>query len=355
MTRTNKTLFIAAAGTGGHVFPALAVAEAAQEKGFEIVWFGTASGLENKILQGKPYTLIQLPARGMLGKSISHKIKSALTVIRSIQLVKKQIKNSQPIAVIVFGGYIAYPVGIAAKQKKVPLYIHEQNTVPGMSNRLLAKVANKVFCGLPCEFANKQINFVGNPLRHELKSYQKAYGAHKQLRVLFMGGSQGASILNETLLAMLTNENVPSHFQFWLQCGVKNLQSIEPLLKPYQKNVKVTAFIDDIKVAYDWADIIVCRAGAMTVSELIAVALPAIFIPLPQATHNHQFHNASYMISLGAAMMLEQKDLSSQKLLTTLKALSAQKLQELQQPLLKAAKNKAAQQIVETILQDYRP
>lgn len=308
-----------AGGTGGHVFPALAVAQMLLERNWEVSWLGTQKGLESRVVPEQGIEIDWLSVSGVRGKGILTKIFSFFKLLKACLQAYKILRQRKPNVVLGMGGFVAGPGGLMAKLLGIPLIIHEQNRVPGTTNKLLALIADQVLEAFPKSF-NAKLNAkcTGNPLRkqiikqHELKTQKTGL----PLRILVIGGSQGAKALNETVplaIEKLTDVDV------WHQCGVIMQEQVELMYKSKKINAIVNAFIEDMASAYQWADLVICRAGAMTVSEIAALGKPAIFIPLPGAIDNHQMANAQYLTDEGAARLLLQKELNPDSLAELIK------------------------------------
>ncbi len=326
---TNKTpnVLMMAAGTGGHVFPALAVAKELEERGAVIHWLGTPNGMENDLVKPTGYQFHAIDMMGLRGKGIGRLLKLPFTLTNAILQARSIIKQHNIDVLVGFGGYITAPGGIAGKLTGKPLLIHEQNAIAGMSNRYLAKIANKVMQAFANTFAtdtdNSKFVTVGNPVREAISNIAKPSERFdptddSPLKLLVVGGSLGAQVLNETVpatLALLEQAGKP--FEVHHQCGKNNLESTE---NNYQQvnaefhNYTVMPFINDMAAAYAWADVIVCRAGALTVTEIQNVGLPAIFVPLPHAVDDHQTANARYLADAGASFLLPQSQLTAKTL-----------------------------------------
>ncbi len=313
----SKRIVIMAGGTGGHVFPALAVAEMLIEKGWEVSWLGTQKGLEARVIPAQGIEIDWLSVAGVRGKGWLSKITAVLLLIKACGQALKILRQRKPDLVLGMGGFVAGPGGLMAKLLGIPLIIHEQNRVPGTTNRLLARLANQVLEAFPGSFNKKfKAKFTGNPLRKQF--VKSATGANKlapttDIKILVVGGSQGAQILNEVVpeaLVELTTVEVRH------QSGSAMQQQVASRYQALGVNATVDAFIEDMVQAYQWADLVICRSGAMTVSEVAASGVPAIFIPLPGAIDDHQTANARYLTDAGAGLLLRQKDLNA----TTLKA-----------------------------------
>lgn len=307
-----KRIVIMAGGTGGHVFPALAVAQSLVEKGWQVSWLGTHKGLESRVVPESGIEIDWLSVSGVRGKGIMTKIKAGLMLVRACAQAFNILRRRNPDVVLGMGGFVAGPGGLMAKLLGIPLVIHEQNRVPGTTNRLLATIANRILEAFPDSF-NKDVKATctGNPLRKQFLSRLDVNGRQKDsqaIRILVVGGSQGAQVLNEVVPEAVTQfKNV----QIKHQTGTAMFEQVRNRYQALGVNADVSAFIDDMVSAYQWADMVICRSGAMTVSEVAALGVPAIFIPLPHAIDDHQTANARYLTDAGAGMCLMQKDLNA--------------------------------------------
>ncbi len=307
-----RRIVIMAGGTGGHVFPALAVAQELLENGWQVSWLGTHKGLESRVIPEQGIDIDWLSVSGVRGKGWLSKITAVLLLIKACGQALKTLQKRKPDVVLGMGGFVAGPGGLMAKLLGIPLIIHEQNRVPGTTNRLLAPMANQVLEAFPGSFDKKlKATFTGNPLRKQFVIPPAGPFSTRELvgiNILVVGGSQGAQVLNEIVpeaLAVLNNAKVKH------QTGAAMQQQVENRYKTLGVNAEVRAFIDDMVSAYQWADLVICRSGAMTVSEVAAAGVPAIFIPLPTAIDDHQTANARYLTDAGAAQLLMQKDLNA--------------------------------------------
>lgn len=318
-----KRIVIMAGGTGGHVFPALAVAQKLLEKGWQVSWLGTHKGLESRVVPENNIEIDWLSVAGVRGKGIVSKLTALLMLLKGCWQALAVLKRRKPDVVLGMGGFVAGPGGLMAKLLGIPLIIHEQNRVPGTTNRLLASIANQVLEAFPGSF-KKQLNAkcTGNPLRQQFLQELNSVDRHSQdeIHLLVVGGSQGAQILNEVVPAAIAqlahgaDANESILLQVWHQTGTAMHEQVEQSYQVIGVEAQVSAFIEDMAPAYQWADLVVCRAGAMTVSEVAAAGVPAIFIPLPGAIDDHQTANAKVLTDSGAAVMLKQKDLSANTL-----------------------------------------
>lgn len=306
----NKRIVIMAGGTGGHVFPALAVAHYLIEQNWQVSWVGTRKGMESRVIPENNIAIDWLSVSGLRGKGILALFKMPWMLITACLEARKILQQRKPDVVLGMGGFVAGPGGLMARLMGIPLVIHEQNRVPGTTNRLLARVANKVLQAFPDSFpANKRAIFTGNPLRKEfMQAFNKPrHDPSNGLHILVMGGSLGAQRLNEVVpeaLALLDKVQVRH------QTGNAMLQQVTQAYMDKAITATVTPFIDDVVEAYAWADLVICRAGAMTVSEVSAMAVPSILVPYPYAIDNHQTANAQYLVTAGAGIMIDQQQLT---------------------------------------------
>ena len=312
-----KRIVIMAGGTGGHVFPALAVAELLKEQGWQVSWLGTQKGLESRVIPASGIEIDWLSVAGVRGKGLTAKITAVFMLLKAGVQAMKILRKRKPDVVLGMGGFVAGPGGLMAKLLGLPLVIHEQNRIPGTTNRLLARLANQVLEAFPGSFnAKTKAKCTGNPLRKQFLTVLKndRQRSEKDVRIFVFGGSQGAQILNETvpeaiaefLSAGLQTQTV----QIKHQTGAAMLSQVESRYQDLSIKAETSAFIEDMVAAYQWADLVICRAGAMTVSEVSAMGIPAIFIPLPGAIDDHQTANARYLTDAGAGLLLRQKDLN---------------------------------------------
>ncbi|WP_201596162.1 undecaprenyldiphospho-muramoylpentapeptide beta-N-acetylglucosaminyltransferase [Psychrobacter vallis] len=317
-------ILMMAAGTGGHVFPALAVSDELTQRGAVIHWLGTPNGMENGLVEPTGYTFHAIDMQGLRGKGIGRLLKLPVTLLSATMAAVKIIRNNQIDVVVGFGGYVTAPGGIAARLTKTPLIIHEQNAIAGMSNRYLSKIATKVLQAFEHTFANSELDSkletVGNPVRNAITGVDEPavrYDTDDEspLKLLVVGGSLGAQVLNDTVPKALALMDRP--FEVRHQCGRNNETATQAAydsedLSAHQFTVQ--PFIDDMAAAYNWADVIVCRAGALTVTEIQNVGIAAIFVPLPHAVDDHQTANARTLTAHDAAILLPQSELTPQRL-----------------------------------------
>ena len=322
---TPGKLLVMAGGTGGHIYPALAVADVMRAKGWQVDWVGTEHGLEGRLVPANTFPLHHLSVRGLRGKGLGLKIAALIRLLAALIEALRLIRQLQPDVVLGMGGYVAAPAGIAAALLRKPLVIHEQNAVAGTANRWLAPLARTVLCGLPGAFApSLRPQVVGNPVRADIATSDPeaapipdGFSTERPLRLLVLGGSLGSMPLNHGVPSALGR---CSKIQWSLlrvrhQCGATHAQAAELAYAPLAGlDVEVSAFIDDMAAAYRWADLVICRAGALTVAELAVTGTPSILVPLPHAIDDHQTRNAETLSRVGAARLLPQAQMTAENL-----------------------------------------
>lgn len=321
-------VMILAGGTGGHVFPALAVAEVLTQRGVPVVWMGTARGLESRVVPAAGLRLETLAVRGLRGRSLTEALAAPLMLLRALIGAWRILGRHRPRAVLGMGGYVAGPGALAARLRGIPLVIHEQNGVPGMTNRWLARLAGTVLTGFDVSFPGApDARFVGNPVRRaiaQLPPPATRYASRRgPPRLLVIGGSLGARALNQRIpeaLARLQGEAAPT---VWHQAGERTVDTAREAYARAGVDARVDVFIEDMAEAYAWADLVVCRAGALTVAELAAAGVAAFFIPYPHAVDDHQTVNAQRLVGAGAAELVRESELDTATLAATLDRLLA--------------------------------
>jgi UDP-N-acetylglucosamine--N-acetylmuramyl-(pentapeptide) pyrophosphoryl-undecaprenol N-acetylglucosamine transferase len=323
-----KPVLIMAGGTGGHVFPALAVARALRRRNESVVWLGTRQGLESRLVPAEGITLETIPVSGLRRKGVLTWLvapwRLAIAVAEALRIVRRR----RPKVVLGMGGFASGPGGLAAWLLGRPLVIHEQNAVAGLTNRLLAGLAREVLEAFPGSFsARTKTRLTGNPVRAEIIALpdpqQRLAGRSGVLRLLVLGGSQGARALNDTLPAAVAQLPAGSRPDIWHQAGEATLELARHAYAEAGVSARVEAFITDMAAAYAWADVVVCRAGALTIAELAAAGLPAVLVPFPGAVDDHQTRNAAYLVNAGAAVLIPQTELTPARLAAELAACDA--------------------------------
>jgi UDP-N-acetylglucosamine--N-acetylmuramyl-(pentapeptide) pyrophosphoryl-undecaprenol N-acetylglucosamine transferase len=312
----SKTLLVMAGGTGGHIMPGLAVAEYLKAQGWKIAWMGNPDGMEAKLTVGRGYEMAWVHFSALRGKGLLRKLMLPFNLLRGFRGAWSQIKRIQPDVVLGMGGYISFPGGMMASLQGIPLVLHEQNSVAGLANKVLAGVADRIVTGFPEVL--KQGHWVGNPVRPEiavLPAPTVRYAQHSgPLRVLVVGGSLGAQALNAAMpkaLALIPEDERPVVVH---QAGEKHLPMLKSFYISAGVNADCVAFINDMAGAYDWADLVICRAGALTVAELAAAGVASLLVPFPHAVDDHQTANARFLSHAGAAILLPQDQLTPARL-----------------------------------------
>lgn len=323
-------ILIMAGGTGGHVFPALAVAEVLAKQGVDVAWMGTARGIESRLVPEAGYPLNNISVNGLRGNGVLGWLMAPFKLLKAVWEAKQVIDRFKPDVVLGLGGFASGPGGVAAWLSKVPLVIHEQNAIPGLTNRLLSRVSERVLQGFPDSFnAPIVAEWVGNPVRQDIAELPEPEQRYSQrdgkANVLVLGGSLGARSLNTVLpeaLALLPAEMRPviKH-----QCGVRHVDECQNAYKTAEIKAEITAFVDDMASAYAWADLVICRAGALTLAELAGAGVASLLVPYPYAVDDHQTHNASALVHAGAAILIQDADLNAHDLAEQLSSLLTHK------------------------------
>ncbi len=322
---------IMAGGTGGHVFPALAVADHLRALGWHVVWLGARAGLEATLVPHHGYELASIRFAGLRGKGLLAKLLLPLNLLVAFWQSLRALRAHRPDVVLGMGGYVAFPGGMMAALVGRPLAIHEQNSIAGLANRVLAGVADRVLVAFPGALPKSQV--AGNPVRdaiaHVAPPAERFAGRAGRLRVLVVGGSLGAAALNERVpqaIALIPAEARPRIVH---QSGAKHLDRLRASYAAAGVEADLRPFIDDMAQAYADADVAICRAGATTVAELAAAGVPSILVPFPFAVDDHQTANARYLADAGAAVLVQQRDLTAETLAETLRALTRERLLEM--------------------------
>jgi len=353
-----KHVMMMAAGTGGHVFPALAVAKDLEQQGIKVSWLATPAGMENRLLKNHNIPIYQIDIQGVRGNGVVRKLAAPFKILKATLSAMKYMKQLKVDAVAGFGGYVAGPGGLAARMLGIPVIIHEQNAVAGFTNTQLSRIAKKVCQAFPNTFpAQDKIVTTGNPVRKEITEifnpswrYQEREKAGQPLRILIVGGSLGAQALNERVPEALKQLNVP--LNVYHQCGQNHADATRARYAdaPATLNIEVQPFIEDMAQAYSDADLIICRAGALTVTEIATAGVAAIFVPLPSAVDDHQTANARFLANLGAAKICPQATMTPDSLKALLEPmLNRQLLMEMAVKARQQAQPDATQHVVRLI------
>ena len=310
----SRTILIMAGGTGGHIFPALAVAEKMRERGWRVVWMGNPEGMEARLVPQHGFEMLNLKFAALRGKGILRKLLLPLNLLRGFWQAQKAIRQVQPNVVLGMGGYITFPGGMMAALLGKPLVVHEQNSVAGLANRVLAGVADRIATGFP-EVLAKGV-WAGNPVRPEIAKMAppaaRFAGREGALHLLVIGGSLGAQALNEMVpqaMALLGENELP---QIVHQAGEKHIEALKANYAAVGVAAHCVSFIEDMAGAYEWADLVICRSGALTVAELAAAGVASILVPFPHAVDDHQTGNARFLVNVGGAFLLPQGELTPQ-------------------------------------------
>ncbi|MFQ2516201.1 undecaprenyldiphospho-muramoylpentapeptide beta-N-acetylglucosaminyltransferase [Aeromonas caviae] len=322
----SKTLLVMAGGTGGHVFPGLAVADRLKAQGWTIHWLGTADRMEAELVPAHGYPISFIDIQGVRGNGIKRLLAAPYRVIKSVLQARQVLKTIQPDVVLGMGGFASGPGGVAAWLSGIPLLLHEQNAAAGLTNKLLARIARRVLMAFPGAFApNARTAVVGNPVRPEVVALPdpQLRSSSNPLRLLVVGGSLGARVLNEQVPPAVATAGVPIEVRH--QCGKGNGEAVAASYAGLGVEAEVSEFIKDMADAYAWADLVVCRAGALTVSEVAAAGVAAIFVPLPHAVDDHQTRNALTLVDGGAAEFLPQSELTPATLASRLSWLAGRR------------------------------
>jgi len=323
-----RPVLIMAGGTGGHVFPALAVADELRARGVPVVWLGTKAGIESRLVPQAGYPIEWMSITGLRGKNTLTLLLAPIRITMACWQALGVLLRRKPCAVLGMGGFASGPGGLMAWMMRKPLLIHEQNAIAGLTNKVLAKFSNIVLQAFPGVFKDAQTT--GNPVRQSIceitepeNRFSQRAAEQKNLRLLIIGGSLGAVKLNEIIpaaLAKIKNEDRPEVIH---QTGEKNIASAKKIYSDAGVEAKIEAFIDDMPAVYEWADLVICRAGAMTVFELAAAGAASILVPYPYAVDDHQTHNAFYLEKSGAAIVKQQNELSAEWLVETIEEFSS--------------------------------
>jgi len=321
------SIMIMAGGTGGHIYPALALLKKLKASGWQVHWLGAKAGLEEQLLSTESVQLHLLPVKGLRGNGLRGWLKAPWVLCRCVWRARKILRQCECQLAVGFGGFASGPGGLACVLSRVPLFLHEQNAVAGMTNRILARFAQKVFAAFPQSFARwpyiqKKVQVIGNPVRADILALEKvAPEETRATRLLIVGGSRGALAINESLPSIISELIEAQKLQVWHQTGAGKLRSTKDCYaqalnldrEQLEKisDLKISEYIEDMASAYQWADLVICRAGALTVSEIAAVGMAAIFVPLPIAVDDHQTANAMWLVNANAAQIIKQSELTT--------------------------------------------
>ena len=345
----SRTILIMAGGTGGHIYPGLAVADALRAQGWNIVWLGAPNSMEAELVPKHGYPVAWVNFSGVRGKGVMRLLTLPFTLLRALGQSADAIFRHRPDVVLGMGGYITMPGGLMAAILRRPLVIHEQNSIAGMSNKVLAKLATRVLSGFPDVL--KKTTWCGNPVRADIAAVAEpqARFANRsgKLNVLVVGGSLGAQALNEALpkaLALMSEAERPNVLH---QTGKKHFETVQKLYEQSGVGADIRAFLDDMANQYANADVVICRAGALTIAELAAAGVASVLVPFPYAVDDHQTYNARFLSKQGAAVLLPQTELNAEKLAQLLREMTREKLLVMAQAARNLAKPDATQQVAQ--------
>lgn len=310
-----RSVLIMAGGTGGHVFPALAAADCLRAQGVAVEWLGTARGIESRLVPAAGIPLHIINVSGLRGKGLLSIVTALWQLVGAIVAALRVVRRVKPVCVLGMGGFVSGPGGVAAWLTGRPLVIHEQNAVAGTTNKLLARLAGSVLQGYPIGLGGDKGCHIGNPVRADIARLaspeQRRVGSHGKLRLLVLGGSLGAKFINDLMPVSLAEIPQQQRPEVWHQAGKLHIDDVEQGYRQQGVEAKTQAFIDDMAAAYSWADVVLCRAGALTVAELTAVGVASILVPLPHAIDDHQTANARWLVDNNAGVLLPQAEMTS--------------------------------------------
>ncbi len=356
-TIATSPVMVLAGGTGGHIFPALAVANVLRKRGVPVTWLGAAGAMETRLVPPHDIPLDTLAISALRGKGKLALLAAPLRVTRAVLSAVGILRSRRPRAVISFGGFAGGPGGMAARMLGMPLLVHEQNRAPGFTNRVLVRFARRVLTGFPGSFATRE-EYVGNPVREEISRLDppaiRFAARDGALRLLVLGGSQGARALNAAVPKALAMLGTEIRVDVRHQCGEKMRDQAIAAYAEANVAASVEAFISDMAAAYAWADLVVCRAGASTLAELCAAGVGSILVPFPQAVDDHQTRNAEFLVERDAALLLKQDDYLAERLHGVLSDLAARPERRLAmaESARALAKPDAAERIADIILEE---
>lgn len=346
-----KTILIMAGGTGGHIFPGLAVAHEMRAAGWDVVWLGARGGMEERLVPPRGYRTAWIRAKAARGKGLLQKLLLPANLLFSFWESARLIRRLKPDVVLGLGGYVAFPGGMMASLLNRPLALHEQNAVPGLANRVLSTVSDKVMVAFPEALGSAE--WTGNPVRSEIAAMaapeNRFQGRQGPMRILVVGGSLGAQALNEAVpkaLALLAAPVSVVH-----QSGEKHLEALRNNYRNAGVDGELVAFIDDMARRYAEADLVICRAGAVTIAELSAGGVASILVPFPHAVDDHQSANARFLADRGAAVLVPQSELTPQKLAQLVESLERPKLLEMARRARELGKPEAARVVAQRCME----
>lgn len=344
-----RTLMVMAGGTGGHIFPGIAVAECLRARGWRIVWMGNEDGMEARLVAERGYDTAWVRFGALRGKGLLRKLLLPANLLRGFWQALRALRQAKPDVVLGMGGYVSFPGGMMAALTGRPLVLHEQNSVAGLANKVLAGVADRVLSGFPDVL--KKARWVGNPVRADIARvatpHERFAGRSGPLRLLVVGGSLGAAALNDAVpaaLALIAPEHRP---QVTHQAGAKQIEALRDAYARAGVEGELLPFIDNMAARYAEADLVVCRAGALTIAELATVGVASVLVPFPHAVDDHQTGNALFLSEKGAAILIRQEQLSAAVLAEAITTLDRARLLAMAEAARALARPQAAEDVAE--------
>jgi len=345
-------VLLMAGGTGGHVFPALAVADELRHRGVQVAWLGTKKGIEADVVPKAGIDISFIDVAGLRGKGLMGWLLAPFKLVHALWQALAVLRHLKPSVVLGMGGFVTGPGGIAAWLLRRPLVIHEQNAIAGLTNKMLTPFTVRVLEAFPGTIRSSKTVHTGNPVRSAIGGEQKVSSSgEKRIHLLVVGGSLGAKALNEVVPEALAQLNDAERPEVWHQTGKRNIDETMALYKTHGIDAKVEPFIDDMGAAYAWADLVLCRAGALTIAELAIAGMPSILVPYPFAVDDHQTSNAKYLVDNGAAFLVQQKELTAKRLLDMLNQLDLTRLQQMAAAAKKLALPDATKKVADLCLE----
>jgi len=355
MQSDEKKIIIFAAGTGGHIYPAISIAKELIEKNISVLWIGTKQGIENRIVTDLNIKIEHINFSGIRGKSLITMVKMPFQLLKATIQSLIIIKKYNPSISLSMGGYISFPCCIASFILRKPIIIHEQNIIFGLANNILKYLSRKVILGMPIKNNNKKFKYFGNPTRYENIIIKKKSPKQKKINILVIGGSLGAKIFNEIVPQAIYSLKKELDYEINIihQTGKTNIIA-EKQYKNINVNIDLKEYIDSMKEVYEWCDIIICRGGAITISELTLFGVPSIIVPYPYATDDHQMKNSMYLERNEAAIVINQKNFTQVYLAQTLKSLiiNPEIRKSLSENILKLKKKNVIKNICDQIIKE---
>lgn len=346
---------IMAGGTGGHIFPALSVADYVRTQGWTVVWLGSRTGMEARLVPQRGYAMAWIRFEGVRRRGLFPMVLLPVNILIALWQSARAIFAHRPDVVLGMGGYVSFPGGMMASLLNRPLALHEQNSIAGLANRVLSHVADKVLVAFPGAFgARRKAEWTGNPVREDIAAIsapETRYAARSgPLRLLVLGGSQGAAVLNEVVPKAIAAISPDLQPQVTHQSGAAHLDTVRESYERAGIRADMLPFIEDMAAAYAAADLMICRAGASTIAELAAAGVPSVLVPFPYAVDDHQTHNARFLAERGGAVLIPQSELTPEKLAEVITRFDREKLLVMAKAARAAAKPEATRAVAEACM-----